>query len=300
MPDKYLIVVGGPTGVGKTKVSIDLAQHYQTDIVNADSRQVYKELNIGVGKPRPDQLHTVPHHLIGHISIHQAYSAGQYAHDAVSVLDALFSKKEIVILSGGTGLYLKAIMEGFDDFPDIPEEAVSRWTALWKNEGIESLVVALQKLDPEYLAVVDRNNPMRLIRALSVSEASGKPYTSFRSHPSTPKDFKIIPILLERPREELYARINQRVVDMMDQGWLEEARALFPFRTLKSLNTVGYKELFEVLEGKMTLAEAIPKIQQSTRNYAKRQLTWWRHQGQWHHFPADDLSAIINFVNSLK
>jgi len=297
MPDKYLIVVGGPTGVGKTKVAIELAQHYHAEIVNADSRQVYKELNIGVGKPTTQQLQSIPHHLIGHVSIHDPYSAGQYAKDAMAVLNTLFTKKKIVILSGGTGLYLKAIMQGLDEFPDVPEEIVKRWTAIWKKEGIESLIQALQKSDPNYLQVVDRDNPMRLIRALSVCEFSGKPFSSFHLNAPIERNFKIIPILLERPRDELYARIDQRVLDMMDQGWMDEARELYPFHSLKSLNTVGYKELFEVLDGKMTVADAIPKIQQSTRNYAKRQLTWWRHQGHWQSFSPLNINAIIDAIS---
>ena len=279
-----MLIIGGPTGVGKTNVAISLAEHYQAEIVNADSRQVYTELNIGVGKPTKEQLKAIPHHLIGHVSIHEPYSAGQYAKDALAIVDELFLKNRIVIVSGGTGLYLKAIMQGLDEFPDVSVEIVDRWTARWKDEGIENLANTLEKIDPDYYAMVDRKNPMRLIRALSVSESTGKPFSSFRSNPSMERAYKIFPILLERPRVELYSRINQRVIDMLNQGWLEEARSLFPFRHLKSLNTVGYKELFEVLEGKMELPDAIPNIQQTTRNYAKRQLTWWRNQGTWHNF----------------
>ena len=299
MPDKFLIVVGGPTGVGKTKVSIDLALHYHAAIINADSRQVYSEMNIGVGKPNQEQLNIVPHHLIGHVSIHRPYSAGQYAKDAFEILENLFTKNNIVILSGGTGLYLKAIMQGLDEFPEVPDEIVNRWTSHLKSDGIEYLVHALQKMDPEYLKEVDRQNPMRLIRALAVSEATGKPYSSFRTNKSANHNFNIIPIALTLPREVLYARINQRVLDMIQQGWLEECRTLLPFKNLKSLNTVGYKELFEVQEGNMTLEAAIPKIQQSTRNYAKRQMTWWRNQGEWMNFSSDDVTAIINAIDEI-
>ena len=295
-----MLIIGGPTGVGKTNVAISLAEHYQAEIVNADSRQVYTELNIGVGKPTKEQLKAIPHHLIGHVSIHEPYSAGQYAKDALAIVDELFLKNRIVIVSGGTGLYLKAIMQGLDEFPDVSVEIVDRWTARWKDEGIENLANTLEKIDPDYYAMVDRKNPMRLIRALSVSESTGKPFSSFRSNPSMERAYKIFPILLERPREELYSRINQRVIDMLNQGWLEEARSLFPFRHLKSLNTVGYKELFEVLEGKMELPEAIPKIQQTTRNYAKRQLTWWRNQGTWHSFNPEDLISIIKAINQIE
>ena len=295
-----MLIIGGPTGVGKTNVAISLAEHYQAEIVNADSRQVYTELNIGVGKPTKEQLKAIPHHLIGHVSIHEPYSAGQYAKDALAIVDELFLKNRIVIVSGGTGLCLKAIMQGLDEFPDVSVEIVDRWTARWKEAGIEYLANTLEKIDPDYYAMVDRKNPMRLIRALSVSESTGKPFSSFRSNPSMERAYKIFPILLERPREELYSRINQRVIDMLDQGWLEEARSLFPFRHLKSLNTVGYKELFEVLEGKMELPEAIPKIQQTTRNYAKRQLTWWRNQGTWDSFNPEDLISIIKAINQIE
>ncbi len=296
-PDKYLIVIGGPTGIGKTKVSLALARHFHTEIINADSRQVYKELHIGVGKPTLEQLNIAPHHLIGHVSIHEPYSVGQYARDVIHLLDNLFSRKNMVILSGGTGLYLKSVMQGIDAFPEIPEEIVLRWTSIWKKEGIDYLANALKEADPAYSRLVDLQNPMRLIRALAVSESTGKPYSSFRTNTTADRGFQIIPILLELPRDELYARINQRAVDMIDQGWLEETRTLIPFRNLKSLNTVGYKELFEVLDGKMTLAEAIPKIQQSTRNYAKRQITWWRHQGEWHCFNPGQIDAMINFID---
>jgi len=300
MPDKLMLIIGGPTGVGKTNVAISLAEHYQAEIVNADSRQVYTELNIGVGKPTKEQLKAIPHHLIGHVSIHEPYSAGQYAKDALAIVDELFLKNRIVIVSGGTGLYLKAIMQGLDEFPDVSVEIVDRWTARWKDEGIENLANTLEKIDPDYYAMVDRKNPMRLIRALSVSESTGKPFSSFRSNPSMERAYKIFPILLERPRVELYSRINQRVIDMLNQGWLEEARSLFPFRHLKSLNTVGYKELFEVLEGKMELPDAIPNIQQTTRNYAKRQLTWWRNQGTWHNFNPEDLINIIRAIDHFE
>jgi tRNA dimethylallyltransferase len=299
MADKFLVVIGGPTGVGKTKVAIALAQHYQTEIVNADSRQVYKELNIGVGKPSPDQLEAVPHHLFGHISIHQPYSAGQYAKDALDVLNHVFSRKDRAILCGGTGLYLKAVMQGLDAFPDVPVQVVEQWTNRWKKEGIESLAAALHQHDPDYALTADLKNPMRLIRALSVIEVTGKPFSAFRSGISVNRHFKIIPIVLDLPRDQLYERINHRVMIMMEMGWMLEAQQLFPFRSLKALQTVGYRELFDVLEGKMNLAGALPRIQQATRNYAKRQLTWWRHQGEWLSFNANDMAGILKTIEGI-
>jgi len=297
MPDKFLVIIGGPTGVGKTDVSLALARHYHTEIINADSRQVYAELTIGVGKPTTEELNSIPHHLIGHISIHQHYSAGQFAKDALAKIDFLFVKKNIVIVSGGTGLYLNAILQGLDEFPEIPNEVVDRWTTLWREEGVDVLMEKLKKLDPDYAASVDSQNPMRLLRALSVSEFTGKPFSSFQLNVKKERAFTAIPILLERPREELYDTINQRVLKMMDQGWMEEARSLLPWRTLKSLNTVGYKELFQVLTGAMTWEEAVPLIQQTTRNYAKRQITWWRHQGEWRSFSPNDVNAMIKMID---
>jgi tRNA dimethylallyltransferase len=297
MSNKLLVVIGGPTGVGKTAMAIRLAQHYRTEIVSADSRQVYEELIIGVGRPSPDQLNAVPHHLIGNTTIFGHYSAGHYTKDALAVLEHLFQTHEIVILTGGTGLYVKSIMEGFDDIPEVPEEITEKWTTYWKENGTESLVNVLRKVDPDYLNIVDPKNHMRLIRAIAVSVHVGKPFSSFRKGEYVNRPFNIIPIVLELPREELYQRIDQRVLEMMEAGWLEEAKKLFASRHLKALQTVGYKELFEYLEGKLSLADAIAAIQQSTRHYAKRQTTWWRHQGSWQNFKTNDMAGVIKAID---
>ena len=235
MPSKKLVVIGGPTGVGKTAVAISLAQHFATEIINADSRQVYAELNIGVGRPSPEQLKSIPHHLIGNTSIHHPYSAGQFAKDAIKIINELFGKHDHLILSGGTGLYLRALMEGMDDFPDIPQTFIDHWTREWSEKGIEHLQSTLEKLDPVYSAQVDKHNPMRLIRALSVIDFTGKPFSHFLSGKKANRDFVIIPILLELPRSELYAHINQRVLDMIDAGWLNEAKQLYTYRELEAL-----------------------------------------------------------------
>jgi tRNA dimethylallyltransferase len=296
--NKLLVVIGGPTGVGKTAVSYMLARHYQSEIINADSRQIYKELNIGVGKPTVAQLSIIPQHFIGTVSIFQHYSAGQYLKDALALIDSLFTQHDILFLTGGTGLYIKSILEGMDDMPDVPDEVRIRWTHYWKENGNEGLINALKKFDPAYLAVVDQSNPMRMIRALAVSEYSGKPFSSFHVRKENARPFRILPILLELPRKELYAQIDQRVLDMIDQGWLDEARSLYANKNLKALQTVGYKELFEVIEGNITLEEAIPKIQQATRRYAKRQMTWWRHQGEWISADPHKPELIINLIDS--
>ncbi len=296
MAHKFLVVIGGPTGMGKSEVAIQVARHFHTEIVNADSRQVYREMNIGVGKPTAEEMREIPHHLIGHISIHENYSAGQFAEDALHCFHALFQNHDIVVICGGTGLYIKAVIEGMDDFPDIPDEVTAKWTSHWHREGIGMLQTQLERLDPDYFIQVDKDNPMRLIRALAVCDYTGKTYSSFRSGQSSARPFQIIPLLLERSRDELYERINQRVLDMIASGWLQEAESLFPYRHLKALQTVGYKELFDVLDGNLKLEEAVTLIQQSTRRYAKRQLTWFRNQGEWHSFHPADVPALIGLI----
>jgi tRNA dimethylallyltransferase len=294
--NKLLVVICGPTGVGKTATAIQLALHYQTGIVNADSRQVYKELNIGVGKPSQKQLSLVPHYLFGHKSIFDPYSVGHYTKDALEILTQQFNHHEIVFLSGGTGLYVKSIIEGMDDMPDVPDDVTDHWTNIWKKEGINALINALETYDPEYLTIVDKSNHIRMIRALALSSYTSKPYSSFLKKAPVTRPFNILPIVLELPRKELYAAIDKRVLNMLESGWLEEAKTLYPHKNLKALQTVGYKELFEVVSGNNTLENAIPLIQQSTRRYAKRQLTWWRNQGEWFRFNPENYKEIIQFI----
>ena len=296
MSNKLLVVIGGPTGIGKTDVAIRLAQHFHTEIISADSRQVYKELNIGVGRPNPDQLATVPHHMIGHVSIFEDYSVARFTDDVLSLLNQLFQKHNIVILTGGTGLYVKAIIEGFDDIPEVEKEITDKWTSFWNENGTEALAEVLKKIDPSYFEKVDPANPRRMIRALGVSDSTGQPFSTFLKGEKQVRPFKSLPIVLDLPRKELYARIDQRVLNMIEHGWEQEARALLPYKHLKALDTVGYKEFFAYFEGKSNLEETISSIQQSTRRYAKRQLTWWRHQGQWHSFSPEDFDSIINVI----
>jgi len=298
MSNKLLVVIGGSTSVGKTDLAIQLAQHYHSEIICADSRQVYKELVIGVGRPSAHQLDTVPHHLIGITSIFDHYTVAHFEKDALNTLDELFKYHNILFLTGGTGLYVKALLEGFDEIPEVPKEINDRWTLFWKENGIIALQDALQKTDPTYMATVDKENPMRLIRALAVCEATGKPFSSFLKGEKPKRPFNLLPIVLDLPRPVLYDRINNRVENMITMGWIEEARALFPHRHLKALQTIGYTELFEYLDDSITLPEAIDAIRQSTRRYAKRQITWWRHQGSWHTFNPEDTGTIIDFINA--
>ena len=297
MANKLLVAIGGPTGIGKTELAIQLAQHYHSEIISADSRQVYKELRIGVGRPTEEQLSRVPHHMIGVVSITDDYSVADFAAEALSIIEIGFQQHDILFLTGGTGLYIKAITEGFDQIPEVDKAVTERWTSFWKTEGIDALALHLQKNDPEYYAVVDRANPRRIIRALAVTEATSQPYSSFLKGGKKPRSFSTLHIALELPRKELYDRINQRVIDMIHQGWEEEARSLLPFRHLKALDTVGYKELSEYFDGTCTLDEAISAIQQSTRRYAKRQMTWFRHQGDWNTFAPEDDGSIITLID---
>lgn len=297
MANKLLVAIGGPTGIGKTELAIQLAQHYHSEIISADSRQIYKELRIGVGRPTEEELSRVPHHMIGIISIQDDFSVADFADQALSIIETAFQRHDILFLTGGTGLYIKAITEGFDHIPNVDKMITDRWTDLWKEQGIDALAERLQQEDPEYYAVVDRANPRRIIRALAVTEATGQPYSSFLKGDKKPRSFSTLNIALERPRKELYERINQRVLDMMHQGWELEARSLLPYRHLKALDTVGYKELFEYFDGKYSLEEAISAIQQSTRRYAKRQMTWFRHQGDWVTFAPGNQNPIITLID---
>ena len=297
MSNKLLIVIGGPTGIGKTDVAIRLAQHYGTEIISADSRQVYKELIIGVGRPSQDQLITIPHHMIGIVSIHTDYTVVDFTNDVLTLLDNLFLKHDVVILTGGTGLYVKSIMEGLDDIPEIDQSINDKWIMFGKEKGIQALADALDKLDPEYAKIVDRANSRRLIRALAVSDALGQPFSSFLKKVKPERKFHTLPIVLDLPREEIYNRIDHRVLQMMNMGWEEEAKTLYPFRHLKALDTVGYKELFAYFDSQLSLEDTVSLIQQSTRRYAKRQMTWWRNQGEWLRFSPADFQPMAEAIN---
>lgn len=291
--NKILVVIAGPTASGKTEIALEVASHYNTEIISADSRQIYKELNIGVNKPAPEQLASIPHHLISHATIHEPYSAGHYTTDALHILYTLFARHDCVVLSGGTGLYIRSVMDGFDAMPDVPQDITDKWTKRWEQEGLTPLIDALKVLDPDYLTIVDQDNYSRLIRAVAVSDSAGRPFSSFRKGEKQDRFFKVIPIALDVPRKDLYEHIDARVIKMIEQGWMKEAEELYQYRHLKALQTVGYTELFEVIDGKLSLKEAINKIQQSTRRYAKRQLTWFRNQGEWNWVKPEE---VIEFL----
>jgi tRNA dimethylallyltransferase len=293
---KYLIVVGGPTASGKTAFAVQVAQHFRTEIVSCDSRQFYQEMNIGTAKPTPEEMQGVPHHFIGHRSIVKPYSVGDFEKEALELLQHLYEKYDFVIAVGGSGLYLKALCEGLDTFPQVPAEVRREVRQLYETAGLAGLQQAVQTADPDYFVIVDQQNPHRLLRALEVTWATGQPFSGFRKQEAKERFFTPVYIELSLPREVLYDRINRRVDAMMEKGLLEEVQALFPQRHLTALQTVGYQELFEYLEGKWSLEEAVEKIKQNSRNYAKRQLTWWRRDGFWRKFAPEEAEAAIQWA----
>ncbi len=275
LPKPLLIVITGPTAVGKTDVAISVAQHFGCDIVSADSRQFYRELKIGTAAPTQEQLHAVKHHFIGHLSLYDAFDVSKYEVASMELLAGLFEKNPVVVLTGGSGLYIQAVCTGMDNLPNSEPEIRKNLREKYNNEGIEPLQLMLQMLDPEYYEQVDLANPNRLLRALEVCLGTGKPFSSFRKNLPVPRDFNIIKIGLDLPRAELHNRINLRVDQMMSDGLLEEARHFYPLRDLNSLKTVGYKELFAYFDGDVSLEEAVEKIKTNTRRYARRQITWF-------------------------
>ena len=272
--NKNLIYIAGPTGVGKTDLSLEIAKKFNTDIVSCDSRQFYKELKIGASPPSNSQLKEVKHHFIHHKSIHDVYNVGKYEKDAITVINDLFKEKDNLILVGGSGLYADSIMYGIDDFPDIPSGIRNNIIADFKSGGLEVIQNKLKKLDPEYYEEVDLSNFNRIIRALEVIELTGKKFSSLRTKKEKQRIFKSHVLIIETDREKLYKRINDRVDSMIKEGLEEEALKLKDFKELNPLNTVGYKEFFNYFEDKLTFTQTVEKIKQNTRNYAKRQITW--------------------------
>ncbi|RKS50749.1 tRNA dimethylallyltransferase [Gillisia mitskevichiae] len=276
MKTNILISIVGPTAIGKTALSIKLARTFRTEILSADSRQFYKEIPIGTAAPNKKELAAAPHHFIQNRSIEEDYSVGDYEREAIKKLEELFKAHQVLILVGGSGLYIKSLIEGLDNFPEIEQEIREQLNDRLLNEGLEVLKTELEQLDPEYYNKIDNNNPHRVIRALEVCIGSGNTFTSYLNQPKPIRNFKTISIGLSADREEIYERINRRVDIMMDEGLLEEAQTLYPKRRLNALNTVGYKELFSFFEGRIDLETAVEQIKMNSRRYAKRQLTWFR------------------------
>lgn len=293
---KYLVVIAGPTGVGKTTLTIRLAKEFNTEILNADSRQVYTELNIGTAKPSEEELAEVSHHFINHVSIKDSFTTADYESQAILKLDELFKTKPIVFLSGGTGLYIQAVLNGLDDIPDVDPDILAQINQEYDAAGLRPLEKELKRVDPTYHAKIDANNPHRIIRALSVFRSHKKPFSSYLTKSNKVRQFSPIQIFLNRDRTELYERINQRISEMMTQGLLEEVKSLEPQKHLNSLKTVGYKELFDYLKGNQSLEDAVELIKRNSRRYAKRQLTWYRNRPDWQHFHPDDFLKITKHI----
>jgi tRNA dimethylallyltransferase len=296
---KYLVVIGGATASGKTALAIEVAKHFKTSILSADSRQFYREMSIGTARPTATELATAPHYFVGNLSIKDFYSVGDFERDALVILDKIFEENQIAVMVGGTGLFLRAVCEGLDAFPEIPLSMRQYFEDMYENEGIEPLQKLLQTVDSEYFATVDQQNPMRLTRALAVWKTSGQPYSSFRTQSKKMRNFEPIYIATDVERSILYDRINRRVDAMIAEGLVEEARDLLPFRTLNALQTVGYQELFDYFDRKTTVEEAIDKIKQHSRNYAKRQTTWFRKEAHWTRFEPSNTEGVINFIETV-
>lgn len=280
-----LIVLIGPTGVGKTELSLRLAEHFRTCIVSADSRQLYADLKIGTAAPTPEQLQRVPHHFVGTLRLTDYYSAAQYEAEVLKLLEKLFNEHDTVVLTGGSMMYVDAICKGIDDIPTVDAETRQLMLQKYEAEGLENLCAELKLLDPDYYKQVDLKNPKRVIHALEICYMTGKTYTSFRTNSPKERPFRILKIGLTRDREELYDRINRRVDLMVEEGLVEEARQVYPYRALNSLNTVGYKEIFKYLDGEWTLPFAIEKIKQNSRIYSRKQMTWFKRDEEirWFH-----------------
>lgn len=294
---KHLIIITGPTAVGKTAVSIQLAWQFHTEIISADSRQFYKELIIGTAAPTPEELKAVRHHLVGMLSVTENYNVYRFEKDAISILEKLFTTQDIVFMVGGSGLYLDAVCNGIDEIPDPDMELRNELNNTYETSGIQPLRQQLMLLDPESYEKLDIANHKRIIRALEVCIATGKPYSSFLNKKSVTRPFNILKIGLKRERAELYESINKRVDIMIQSGLENEARSLYPLRHLNSLQTVGYRELFDYFDGKYTLPQAIEKIKTNTRRYAKKQMTWFERDEKINWFHPSESEKIFAHIN---
>lgn len=296
-----LLVLTGPTGVGKTELSLRLAEHFGCPVVSADSRQIFREIPIGTAAPTAEEQARVQHYFVGTKSVSEDYNAGQYERDALALLQTLFLQHSVVVLTGGSMLYIDAVCNGFDDIPSVSSDLREQVKNEYQAKGLAWLQTEVQHLDPTYWAEADRQNPQRLLHCVEICRAAGKPFSSFRSRTRTARPFRIVKVGLNRPREELYTRINLRVEQMMAQGLLEEARSVYPLRHKNSLQTVGYRELFAYIDGQYTLPKAVEMIQQNSRHYAKRQMTWFNRDTTIHWLNADSdyetqLHTVIDWL----
>jgi tRNA dimethylallyltransferase len=291
-----LIVILGPTGVGKSDISIDIARHFGAEIISADSRQFYREMKTGTAVPSDKQITEIQHHFIRFIPVADYYSSSLFEREVLKLLPELFRKNKVVLMTGGSAMYIDAVCGGIDDIPDVDQTVREKYNLKYKVEGIAGLRMALKILDPEHYEVVDLKNPKRIIRALEICETTGRPYSSFLTKQKRERDFKIIKIGLERPRPELYDRINLRVDKMIEDGLENEARTLFSLRHLNALNCVGYREFFDYFEGKITREKAIELIKRNSRRYAKRQMTWWGKDKEIMWFQAGRSEEIVKFI----
>lgn len=295
-----LVVITGPTAVGKTALCIKLAKHYGIPIINADSRQIYRELRIGTASPSDEQLREVKHYFVGSIGIDDYYNASLYEQDVLRVLDEQFCHSPIQLLTGGSMMYIDAVCNGIDDIPTIRDDIRNEMKRRYAEEGLEALCADLQRLDPEHYGVVDRKNYRRVIHALEICYQTGQTYTSFRKQERKQRPFRIVKIGLNRERDELYQRINSRVDQMMTDGLLDEARSLYDKRSNNALNTVGYKEMFAYLDGTWTLDEAIERMKGNTRRYARKQLTWFRRDTEMQWFHPKQQKDILNYISKYE
>lgn len=296
--NKTLIVIVGPTGIGKSDLSIRIAQHLNTEIISADSRQIYRELSIGTAVPPAEDLETVKHHLIHNHSIHEYYSASSFEIEALNIITDLFHTKDQLVLTGGSMLYVDTLCHGIDDIPEADPEIRKQLVIDLEEKGLDHLRLQLKQLDPVYYSKVDLKNPKRILHALEICLTAGQPYSSMRTAQKKERPFRILKIGLNRDRTELYDRINRRVEKMIESGLVEEARRVYEFKELNSLNTVGYKELFAYFDGEITLEEAIDLIQRNSRRYARKQLTWFRKDEAINWFQPEQVDEIIRFIET--